>query len=140
MGDSGPDSPGPTAAMNGLAIYDDEPEWRKLKLTLERPHTDDQGNPIRQLLDVTPDGQQIYEPSASMLCFSMATRLRHLPGPRTPISSLQRTSAGCLLKEATTFLRRGMPRTGGSTPRTPMDSTMGTKKPTLRPRARPPSL
>ena len=42
-------------------VDDDEPAWRKLKLTLERPYTDDQGNPIRQLLDVTPEGQQVYE-------------------------------------------------------------------------------
>ena len=50
--------------INGLIVNDDEPAWRKLKLTLERPYTDDQGNPIRQLLDVTPEGQQIYEPYA----------------------------------------------------------------------------
>ena len=50
--------------MNGSAVDDDEPAWRKLKLTLERPYADDQGNPIRQLLDVTPEGQQIYEPYA----------------------------------------------------------------------------
>ena len=122
--------------MNGLAIYDDEPTWRQLKLTLERPYTDDQGNPIRQLLDVTPEGQQIYEPYARTLHFSTVTHLRHLLGHRTLTSSLQRTSAGCLPSEATTFLRRGMPRTGGLTSRTP---TMDTKRPTLRPRARPPS-
>jgi len=63
--------------MNGLAIYDDEPSWRKLKLTLERPYTDDQGSPIRQLLDVTPEGQQIYEPYAPILYFSTATSLHH---------------------------------------------------------------
>ncbi|KAF9652247.1 hypothetical protein BDM02DRAFT_3089535 [Thelephora ganbajun] len=49
--------------MNGLPVEDDEPAWRKLRLTLERPYKDDHGNPIHQLLDVTPEGQQIYEPA-----------------------------------------------------------------------------
>ena len=52
------------ATVNGSAVDDEEPAWRKLKLTLERPYADDQGNPIRQLLDVTHEGQQIYEPYA----------------------------------------------------------------------------
>lgn len=52
------------ATVNGSAVDDEEPAWRKLKLTLERPYVDDQGNPIRQLLDVTSEGQQIYEPYA----------------------------------------------------------------------------
>ena len=55
--------------MNGLPVEDDEPAWRKLKLTLERPYKDDQGNAIRQLLDVTPEGQQIYEPYARVSFF-----------------------------------------------------------------------
>jgi mediator of RNA polymerase II transcription subunit 17 len=55
--------------MNGVTVDDGEPAWRKLKLTLERPYTDDQGNPIRQLLDVTPEGQQIYEPYAPVPLF-----------------------------------------------------------------------
>ena len=58
------------ASVNGLAVDHDEPAWRKLKLTLERPYTDDQGNPIRQLLDVTPEGQQIYEPYAPTSSFA----------------------------------------------------------------------
>lgn len=55
--------------MNGLPGEEDEPAWRKLKLTLERPHRDDQGDPIRQLLDVTPEGQQVYEPCAHVSFF-----------------------------------------------------------------------
>lgn len=50
--------------MNGLPAEGDEPAWRKLKLTLEHPYKDDQGSAIRQLLDVTPEGHQIYEPYA----------------------------------------------------------------------------
>ena len=74
--------------MNGLAIYDDEPTWRKLKLTLERPYTDDQGNPIRQLLDVTPEGQQIYEPYASILHFSDGYLLTSSPRAPDPNKQL----------------------------------------------------
>ncbi|GJE87473.1 hypothetical protein PsYK624_035560 [Phanerochaete sordida] len=40
----------------------DEPEWKKLKLSLERPYKDDSGKPIPTLLDITPEGEQIYEP------------------------------------------------------------------------------
>ncbi|OCB84517.1 hypothetical protein A7U60_g8503 [Sanghuangporus baumii] len=36
--------------------------WRKIKLSLERPYKDDTGQPIPTLLDITPDGQFIYEP------------------------------------------------------------------------------
>jgi mediator of RNA polymerase II transcription subunit 17 len=38
-----------------------EPDWKKLKLSLERPYKDDDGQPMQVLLDVTPDGQLIYE-------------------------------------------------------------------------------
>lgn len=55
--------------MNGLQVEDEEPAWRRLKLTLERPYKDDQGNVIRQLLDVTPEGQQIYQPCAHISSF-----------------------------------------------------------------------
>ncbi|OBZ70158.1 Mediator of RNA polymerase II transcription subunit 17 [Grifola frondosa] len=39
-----------------------EPPWKKLKLSLERPYKDDDGEPLPVLLDITPDGQHIYEP------------------------------------------------------------------------------
>lgn len=39
-----------------------EPAWRNTKLSLERPYKDDNGHPIRTLLDITQDGQFIYEP------------------------------------------------------------------------------
>jgi hypothetical protein len=39
-----------------------EPDWRKLKLSLERPYTDDDGQPIPILYDITPEGRLIYEP------------------------------------------------------------------------------
>lgn len=38
----------------------DEPPWKKLKLSLERPYKNDSGDPIPVLLDITPDGP-IYE-------------------------------------------------------------------------------
>lgn len=40
----------------------DDPAWKKLKLSLERPYKDDNGKPIPTLLDITPEGQHIYEP------------------------------------------------------------------------------
>lgn len=43
-------------------IVMEEPPWKKIKLSLERPHKDDDGNPIPVLLDITADGQHIYEP------------------------------------------------------------------------------
>ncbi|KAF7977414.1 hypothetical protein HWV62_3550 [Athelia sp. TMB] len=39
---------------------DDGPEWKKLKLSLERPYKNDNGEHIPVLLDITPDGP-IYE-------------------------------------------------------------------------------
>ena len=39
---------------------DDGPEWKKLKLSLERPYKNDNGDHIPVLLDITPDGP-IYE-------------------------------------------------------------------------------
>lgn len=44
---------------------DAEPAWRKIRLSLERPYKDDNGQPFLTLLDITPDGQNIYEPFAS---------------------------------------------------------------------------
>ncbi|KAH8105856.1 subunit 17 of mediator complex-domain-containing protein [Cristinia sonorae] len=43
-----------------------EPEWKKLKLSLERPYKDEQGQPIPVVLDITPEGQQIYEPQKDL--------------------------------------------------------------------------
>lgn len=40
----------------------EEPAWKKIKLSLERPYKDDNGNRIPVLLDLMPDGQHIYEP------------------------------------------------------------------------------
>lgn len=40
----------------------EEQEWRQIRLSLERPYKDDNGQPISTLLDITPDGQFIYEP------------------------------------------------------------------------------
>lgn len=40
----------------------DELEWKKVKLSLERPYKDDGGKLIPALLDITPEGQQIFEP------------------------------------------------------------------------------
>jgi mediator of RNA polymerase II transcription subunit 17 len=39
-----------------------EPDWKKLRLSLERPYKDDNGERIPVLLDITPEGQHIYEP------------------------------------------------------------------------------
>lgn len=35
--------------------------WRDLKLSLERPYKNDNGEPIPTLLDITPEGEFIYE-------------------------------------------------------------------------------
>lgn len=75
--------------MNGLPVGDNEPAWRKLKLTLERPYTDDQGNPVHQLLDVTPEGQQIYEPYARRYLLYDGHRLtpsRRAPDPNKQLA------------------------------------------------------
>lgn len=46
----------------------EEPPWKKLKLSLERPYKDDDGEPIPVLLDIT-DGQHVFEPYViSMSC------------------------------------------------------------------------
>ena len=125
--------------MNDSPVEDDEPAWRKLKLTLERPYTDDQGNPIRQLLDVTPEGQQIHEPYARappLLHITTTTRSHQSLGLRILTNNLQRTSAECLLSEATTFLRRGMLQVGGLSSRTLTGSMTSTKKLAEKPQIR----
>ncbi|KAK0453773.1 subunit 17 of mediator complex-domain-containing protein [Armillaria borealis] len=38
------------------------PSWKTLKLSLERPYKDENGVPIPVLQDITPQGEQIYEP------------------------------------------------------------------------------
>jgi mediator of RNA polymerase II transcription subunit 17 len=38
-----------------------EAEWKKLKLSFERPYKDDSGNQIPILYDLTPEGERIYE-------------------------------------------------------------------------------
>ncbi|CCM01597.1 uncharacterized protein FIBRA_03657 [Fibroporia radiculosa] len=40
----------------------EEPPWKRLRLSLERPYKDDAGQPIPALLDITPDGQYVHEP------------------------------------------------------------------------------
>ena len=39
-----------------------QPLYKKLKHSLERLYKDDNGEPIPVLLDITPDGQHIFEP------------------------------------------------------------------------------
>ncbi|KAG1752739.1 subunit 17 of mediator complex-domain-containing protein [Suillus paluster] len=39
----------------------EEPSWKKTKLSLERPYKDDKGESIPVLLDITPDGVQVFE-------------------------------------------------------------------------------
>jgi mediator of RNA polymerase II transcription subunit 17, fungi type len=36
--------------------------WKSLKLSLERPYKDDNGDEIPVLFDISQDGQHIYEP------------------------------------------------------------------------------
>ncbi|TFK43483.1 subunit 17 of mediator complex-domain-containing protein [Crucibulum laeve] len=43
----------------------EEPPWKKIKLSLERPYKDDNGKPIPVLLDITQEGQHIYETKES---------------------------------------------------------------------------
>jgi hypothetical protein len=40
----------------------DNPIWKQLKLSLERPYKDENGKPIQDVLDINPDGGYIYEP------------------------------------------------------------------------------
>ncbi|KAF8897582.1 subunit 17 of mediator complex-domain-containing protein [Infundibulicybe gibba] len=43
----------------------EQPEWRNLKLLLERPYKNDNGDSIPVLFDLTPEGQQVNEPGKS---------------------------------------------------------------------------
>jgi hypothetical protein len=49
-------------AYLSTAIVMDEPSWRKTKLSLERPYRDDNGERIPVLLDITSEGEHVYEP------------------------------------------------------------------------------
>ena len=40
----------------------EEPPWKKIRLSLERPYKNDDGEPIPVLLDITAEGTHIYEP------------------------------------------------------------------------------
>ena len=40
----------------------EDPSWKMLKLSLERPYKDDNSEPIPVLQDIAADGQYIYEP------------------------------------------------------------------------------
>ncbi|KAG2077367.1 hypothetical protein BDR04DRAFT_1132147 [Suillus decipiens] len=40
----------------------EQPSWKKTTLSLERPYKDDKGERIPVLLDITPDGVQVFEP------------------------------------------------------------------------------
>jgi mediator of RNA polymerase II transcription subunit 17 len=40
----------------------EDPPWKQLRLSLERPYKDDNGNPEPALYDITRDGQYIHEP------------------------------------------------------------------------------
>ena len=53
-----------------------EPPWKKLKLSLERPYKDDSGEPIPELLDITQDGQHIYRPGVADSGCSTISHLR----------------------------------------------------------------
>ncbi|KAI0375628.1 hypothetical protein BV20DRAFT_984465 [Pilatotrama ljubarskyi] len=55
----------------------EEPPWKKLKLSLERPYKDDNGELLPELLDITPDGQHIYRPREDPTT-AIGTKLRRI--------------------------------------------------------------
>ncbi|KAI0832410.1 subunit 17 of mediator complex-domain-containing protein [Trametes gibbosa] len=55
----------------------EEPPWKKLKLSLERPYKDDTGELVPELLDITPDGQHIYRPRDDPVA-AIGTKLRRI--------------------------------------------------------------
>ncbi|EIW61969.1 uncharacterized protein TRAVEDRAFT_44798 [Trametes versicolor FP-101664 SS1] len=55
----------------------EEPPWKKLKLSLERPYKDDSGEPIPELLDITPEGQHVYRPREDPTA-TVGTKLRRI--------------------------------------------------------------
>jgi len=44
-----------------ISMTANDPHWKRLKLSLERPYKDDNGDPIPDLFDITPEGQHIYQ-------------------------------------------------------------------------------
>lgn|ERR1700722_15969369 len=48
-----------------VAMSSDDPPWKKLRLSLERPYKDDNGNAIPVLFDITPEGKHIYQESVA---------------------------------------------------------------------------
>ncbi|KAG6332955.1 hypothetical protein ID866_6129 [Astraeus odoratus] len=44
----------------------DVPDWKKTKLSLETPYRDDHGERIPVLLDITPAGEQVFEPPENL--------------------------------------------------------------------------
>ncbi|KAG2042791.1 subunit 17 of mediator complex-domain-containing protein [Suillus americanus] len=51
-----------TPIDSDIAAMMEQPSWKKTKLSLERPYKDDKGERIPVLLDITPDGVQVFEP------------------------------------------------------------------------------
>jgi len=47
-----------------------EPAWKQTKLSLERPYRDDHGERISVLLDITPEGEQVFESYVVMHSFA----------------------------------------------------------------------
>ncbi|KAG1755640.1 subunit 17 of mediator complex-domain-containing protein [Suillus lakei] len=50
-----------TPIDSNLAVTMEQPSWKKTKLSLERPYKDDKGERIPVLLDIAPDGVQVFE-------------------------------------------------------------------------------
>lgn len=50
----------------------EEPAWKQTKLSLERPYRDDRGERIPVLLDITPEGEQVFESYAIVLSFAIS--------------------------------------------------------------------
>ncbi|KAG2367329.1 subunit 17 of mediator complex-domain-containing protein [Suillus spraguei] len=51
-----------TPIDSNVAVMMEQPSWKKTTLSLERPYKDDKGERIPVLLDITPDGVQVFEP------------------------------------------------------------------------------
>lgn len=51
-----------TQIDSDIALAMEQPSWKKTKLSLERPYKDDKGERIPVLLDIAPDGVQVFEP------------------------------------------------------------------------------
>lgn len=72
-----------------MAEADPEPQWKKLKLSFERPYKDDSGHPIPVLYDLTPEGQSIYEPYAPIcLSYINVIQIESLPSKETSSARL----------------------------------------------------